>query len=203
VNTHRGELKEFSAANNANAANGWRHRTSPVAVRGIAVRDADASTWQACACQGERRRPPFCKPACSMESCLLACVRLSSVARVPPVGPSLAALCTTLTALAQATRSRPSSGMRSKLAWASSPLRRPPLTAQSARHGEAVDQAAERRMLLMPRPRASIRVIRVIRGKEIPLLINVPGSLQLEGGCRRVPAKGCLALASDRRTGYE
>jgi hypothetical protein len=65
--------------------------------------------------------------------------------------------------------------MRSRLAWMSSPLQRPPLTAQPTRHGEAVDQVADSQVWQMSRTRASVRVVRVFRGKEILLLTGVPG----------------------------
>jgi hypothetical protein len=58
----------------------------------------------------------------------------------------------------RAARSRPSNGMRSKLAWTSGPLRRPPLATQSPGQGEALDQAAELRTLRNLRPRDSIGV---------------------------------------------
>ncbi len=51
-------------------------------VRGIAVRDASRLPVRR-GVPGELRRPPFCERARSMESCLLACVRLSPLTKVP------------------------------------------------------------------------------------------------------------------------
>jgi hypothetical protein len=150
------EPKDVAAANNANAREWLSRLAGSWSVRHIAVRDASRLLVR-CSVPGELRRPPLCKPACSMESCSLTGVRLGPCAAVP-VLRSLTPLRTTLTALASAARSRPGKGMRSRLAWMSSPLRRPPLPAQPARHGEAVDQAARSRTRQNPRPRASIRV---------------------------------------------
>jgi hypothetical protein len=121
----RGEPKEVLSTNHANHTNGCRLGQSLVWVHGIAVRDASRLPVRH-GVPGELRRPPFCKHACSMEARSLTGVRLRLCVAVPPVKvPCLDGKEAPF--IAPAARSRPGKGMRSRLAWMSSSLPRPPL----------------------------------------------------------------------------
>ena len=163
----RGEPKEVLSTNHAN---GCRLRQSPVWVHGIAVRDASRLPVRH-SVPGELRPPPFCKHACSMEACSLTGVRLRLGVAVP-VAKAPSPDGKEAPSIASAARSRPGKGMRSRLAWMSSSLPRPPLGhSPKARRSRGSGGGAANTLPRL-RPCVSVRVVRVVRGKEILLLID-------------------------------
>ena len=158
----RGEPKEVLSTNHANHTNGCRLRQSPVWVHGIAVRDASRLPVRH-SVPGELRRPPFCKRACCMEACSLTGVRLRLCVAVPvakapcPDGKGAPSI-------ASAAGSRPGKGMRSRLAWMSSPLPRLPLGRRPKARRRRGSGGVAANTLPGLRPCASVRVVRVVRG---------------------------------------